>query len=475
VTVTVTPSSGITATPTTLLFTPTVFGGTVTVGSTATPGTTGTVKFSAPGYADGAVNVTVDQSTNLVVDPASLSIPANGTKSFKVKLAKDPTKTVTVTVKPSLTSDLTTTPASLTFTTTNFDTDQTVLVSAGPMAVPGAESVLLNAGSLGQFNLPVTITPTSNTTFFIDPTSGSDTSPGTAAQPWKSVENVLNSAQPTGLKVATVANAGNGNDVVVTILSAGTETVTNNITTPALFAGSVTVLQAPFPKTFTLNMGGNKLILKKGYKLQDINITSSVGSGNIAVEITDPTAGLASVDVTCTGTGTITCVKVEGAGSHTLKDVRVDVKDNTNSIGILNSDANAKLTIIGGRVQPTGNNNPITLINSQGVLTATGLTVDMTNAGHAQASTGILLNKAGSFITGSTIKTNRATTASTNAIGINVQAGASKSTVEGNTFIGFNLIGTNGNLIGVRGNDNLSSNALLKNTFNGFFTPQPVE
>jgi hypothetical protein len=83
----------------------------VTVGSTAIPGTTGTVKFSAPGYADGVVKVTVDQSTNLVVDPASLSIPANGAESFKVKLAKAPTAPVTVAVTPS-TPDLTTTPAS---------------------------------------------------------------------------------------------------------------------------------------------------------------------------------------------------------------------------------------------------------------------------------------------------------------------------------------------------------------------------
>jgi hypothetical protein len=49
-----------------------------------------------------------------------------------------------------------------------------------------------------------------------------------------------------------------------------------------LSAGSVTVLQAPFKKTFTLNMGGNQLILNKGYKLQDIKITSAVaGAGQL--------------------------------------------------------------------------------------------------------------------------------------------------------------------------------------------------
>jgi hypothetical protein len=460
----VTPSSGITATPATLTFTPTVFGGTVTVGSTATPGTTGTVKFSAPGYADGAVNVTVDQSTNLVVDPASLSIPANGTKSFKVKLAKDPTKTVTVTVKPSLTSDLTTTPASLTFTTTNFDTDQTVLVSAGPMAVPGAESVLLNAGSLGQFKLPVTITPTSNTTFFIDPANGNDAFSGTAAEPWKTVKNVLNSAQPTGLKVATVANAGN--DVVVTILSAGTESITSGITTPALFAGSVTVLQAPFPKTFTLNMT-TQLILKKGYKLQDINIISS--ATGTAVEIAHPTAGLASVDVKCNAAGTTPCVEVTGAGSHILKDVRVDVANAASSIGILNNATNANLTIVGGRVRTTGNAGAVTLIDSNGVLTVTGLEVDMTNGGHtSQASKGIILRAAGSLVTGSTIKVNKGSGSGSEAIGIEVQTGASISTVKNNIFIGPSA--TPPHAIGIKGVSNLFPNASTNNTFLPNFT-----
>jgi hypothetical protein len=284
----------------------------------------------------------------------------------------------------------------------------------------------------------------------------------------------LDITQPPGLKVATVATAGN--DVVVTILAGGTETgISNNIATLNLPAGSVTVLQAPFPKTFELNMGGNKLTLNKGYKLQDIKITSTFSSTtNGAVEITDPTAGLASVDVTCNATASLICVKVEGAGSHTLKDVRVDVNANniTGTIIGIKNDANATLTIVGGRVQPADNTQPITLIDAQGVLIVTGLTVDMTNASHAQSSTGIVLNAPGSLVTGSTIKMNRGAT-SGNAIGINVQGSASKSTVEGNTFIGFNVGG--GNLIGVNGNPNLFSDALLKNTFNGFFTPQPVQ
>lgn len=465
VTVTVTPSGGITATPPTLAFTPTVFSGTVTVSSTATPGTTGTVKFSAPGYADGVVNVTVDQSTNLVVKPASLKIPANGAESFTVKLAKAPTAPVTVTVTPS-TSALTTTPAFLPFTPSDFSINKTVLVSPGPGAVPGAESVLLDAGQLGQFKLPVTITPASNTTFFIHPTVGDDTFPGTAAQPWQTVWKVLDSGQPTGLKVATVASAGN--NVVVTILGGTniTQNVGASINTPALSVGSVTVLQAPSAGTFTLNMGTNQLTLNQGYKLQDINIIST--AGGTAVTINDPTAGLASVDVTCNAAATTPCVEVKGAGSHILKDVRVDVANASGSIGILNNATNINLTIVGGRVRTTGTAGPITLIESKGVLTVTGLEVNMTNGGHAQTSTGIVLKAAGSSVTGSTIKVNNAS--SPNAIGIDVQSTASKSTVEGNTFIG-----SGSNSVALTGNNNLFFDALSKNIFLGSFAAQPVQ
>jgi hypothetical protein len=417
------------------------------------------------------VNVTVDQSTNLVVNPASLSIPANGAESFKVKLAKAPTAPVTVTVTPS-TPDLTTTPASLTFTLANFNINQTVFVSTGLNAVPGAQSVLLKAGPLGQFKLPVTITPASKTIFFIDPTPtglGNDNSPGTAALPWKTVANALKATETTGLKVATVASLGN--DVVVTILGgANTENVGAPINTPALSAGSVTVLQAPSAGTFELNMGVNQLTLNKGYRLQDIKINSS--AAGTAVQINHPTAGLASVEVECTGSG-VKCVKVVGAGSHTLRDVTVGVKDNAAANIGIRSEANADLTIVGGEVRliASGSNSSITLIDSQGVLTVTGLTVDMTGgASPTGDNQGIVLNAPGSLVTGSTIRVNNG---SSSAKGIIVQTSASKSTVKGNTFIG-----SGNNSVAITGGSNLFSGvtgALVNNNFSGSFASPSVQ
>jgi nitrous oxidase accessory protein NosD len=147
--------------------------------------------------------------------------------------------------------------------------------------------------------------------------------------------------------------------------------------------------------------------------------------------------------------------------------VRVDVADDSTAttptiIGIKNNDAAANLSIIGGRVRPTDNSSGITLIDSQGVLTVKGLTVDMANAGHAKPSTGIVLRAPGSSVTGSTIVVSNNATAE----GINVQATASKSTVEGNTFIAA------GNGIGVQGDNHLFSSALSINNFLGNFTSQ---
>jgi hypothetical protein len=241
-------------------------------------------------------------------------------------------------------------------------------------------------------------------------------------------------------------------------LAAGNETgIGNNIATPVLPAGSVTVLQAPFPKTFTLNMGNKQLTLNQGYKLQDINITSSVGSGDTAVTINHPTAGLASVEVTCSGSN-VKCVEVVGGGGfHILKDVVVEVQANSSNVGIKN---NANLSIVGGEVRLTGTTAGIKLIESQGILTVTGLTVDMTGGitggttTHTQNSTGIFLNAPGSLVTNSTIKVNKCT-ASGNSIGIDVQHMTGKSTVVGNNFIGYG--DTSGcPATGVRGGTKLS-------------------
>jgi len=165
-------------------------------------------------------------------------------------------------------------------------------------------------------------------------------------------------------------------------------------------------------------------------------------------------------------------VEVRGAGFHTLKDVTVDVAAESGNVGIQTQN-DVNLSIIGGEVRLTGDSDQITLIQSNGVLTATGLTVDMTDGldasgdtNHTRNSTGIVLNAPGSLVTGSSIYVNDGYNGPAYSIGISVQAAASKSTVEDNTIIGF------GDSIGIQGANNLFSGVLgtlLKNKFRGSF------
>ena len=71
------------------------------------------------------VDVTDDDTANLVLSRASLSVGEAGSDTFTVKLATLPSANVTVTVSSDDTGAATVSPASLTFTTTNWNTTQT--------------------------------------------------------------------------------------------------------------------------------------------------------------------------------------------------------------------------------------------------------------------------------------------------------------------------------------------------------------
>ena len=78
-----------------------------------------------------SVRVTVrdDNSAGLMVSATLLTVPEGSTGTFDVELATQPTQQVTVTLATDDTTAATVTPASLTFTTSNWDTAQTVTVT----------------------------------------------------------------------------------------------------------------------------------------------------------------------------------------------------------------------------------------------------------------------------------------------------------------------------------------------------------
>jgi hypothetical protein len=91
------------------------------------------------------VPVFVDASTSpaIVADASSVTLSPGGTSTFKLALSSAPTASVTVAVARSAGSTaVSATPASLTFTPTNWNTGQTVTVAATSAATAGSTATL---------------------------------------------------------------------------------------------------------------------------------------------------------------------------------------------------------------------------------------------------------------------------------------------------------------------------------------------
>ncbi len=102
------------------------------------------------GSVTGTVTVSVaDDDSGLVVSPATLSVGEAGTNIFTVALAAAPSGAVTVTVTSDDTTALSVSPASLTFTTTDFATGKTVTVSGVDDADQTNEDVTVALASTG--------------------------------------------------------------------------------------------------------------------------------------------------------------------------------------------------------------------------------------------------------------------------------------------------------------------------------------
>ena len=103
-------------------------------------------------------------SPELVLFPSSLEVSEAGSAEYMVALATEPSGDVTVTIEGQSGTDLTLDKTSLTFTTTNWATAQTVVVSAGgDLDATHDGATLVHAASGGGYDsvsadLPVTVT-----------------------------------------------------------------------------------------------------------------------------------------------------------------------------------------------------------------------------------------------------------------------------------------------------------------------------
>ena len=118
---------------------------------TATAASVGDADYQGE-TATATVSVTDSDTAGLVVDPASLTISEDGTGSFTVRLATQPTADVSVTVSSGDTGAVSVPSTALVFSTMNWGTAQSVTVSgvADADAVDESVTVTATAASVGD-------------------------------------------------------------------------------------------------------------------------------------------------------------------------------------------------------------------------------------------------------------------------------------------------------------------------------------
>ena len=171
--------------------------------------TGGSYKYSAE------VRVTVtDDDATVAVSPSSVTVPeaGGGTATYTVKLDGQPTGDVTVTVASSNTSVARVTPGSLTFTTSNWSTSQTVTVTGVNDSTPGGNrlTTITHAASGGGFDettvpsVSVTVTDDDGLTVTLSAVEVDEAG-------GKATYTVRLRTQPTGIVTVAVVASGDTN------------------------------------------------------------------------------------------------------------------------------------------------------------------------------------------------------------------------------------------------------------------------
>ena len=96
-----------------------------------------------------SVTVDDDESVGLVLSKTSINPGEGSSESYTVKLSSEPTAQVTVAITGTSRTDLTLNTSSLTFTTSNWGTAQTVTVSAGQDADAADDTATLRHTASG--------------------------------------------------------------------------------------------------------------------------------------------------------------------------------------------------------------------------------------------------------------------------------------------------------------------------------------
>ena len=254
-----TSTGAITGTPTTVSATVTYVTITVTAGTGMDP-STATRWMSFPAV-----------SGPLVFDPTALMVNEGSSGTYTVKLASQPSASVTVAVTGAV-GEVTMNPTSLTFNSTTWNTAQTVTVTAGQDDDANDDSATLvhtttggdYAGVTDSVAVTVDDDDDQSLTYSAAPTTLMVGTPITALTATATnftgtpSYSVTTGSLPAGLRISAstgeitgTPTAASTSTTTVTVTTAGTgtdtQTATANITFPAILANQVPTVRTPIP------------------------------------------------------------------------------------------------------------------------------------------------------------------------------------------------------------------------------------
>ena len=222
----------------------------------------------------------------LRVTPSSLTVNEGGSGTFDVSLATEPTATVTVRLTSDDT-DVTVNPTSLTFTTTNYSTAQTVTVNMAANPTDGSATVTLTAAGGDYAGRTATVAVTAN------------------ALPSFGTQTIADQTYPQGTAITTLnlpqATGGDGT-LAYTLTPTPPAGLTFNATARTL-TGTPTAPQAATEYTYTAtDADGDTAELTF-----DIRITPTLTLGGVAdANLAENTAYTGNATLTGTPVGNIT-------------------------------------------------------------------------------------------------------------------------------------------------------------------------
>ena len=361
-----------------------------------------TVSHSVSGYDsvstadDVSVTVTDDDTAGVSVSPTSLSVNEGGTTTYTVVLDTEPNSSVTVTPSSGDTDVATLSPASLTFTSSNWDTAQTITVSGEEDVNSDDETVTVSHSVSGYGavttadSVSVTVSDNDTPGVNVSPTSLSVDESGTTTY------SVMLNTDPNG-------------SVTVTPSSGDTDVATLN---PA----SLTFTSSNWDTAQTITVSGEE---DDDANDETVTVSHSVSgysgvttADDVSVTVTDnDTAGVSvsptSLSVDESGTTTYTVVlDTEPSGSVTVTPSSDDTGAATLSpsgLTFTSSNWNTAQTVtVSGEEDDDANNETVTVSHSvsgyDSVSTADDVSVTVTDddtAGVSVSPTSLSVNEGG--------------------------------------------------------------------------------